>query len=159
MSIQRKILIIGGVAAGTTAASKARRIDSNADIKIIQEEPYVAYGSCGIPYVIEGKINNFNKLIARSIEEFKTKYNIEIFVNTKAVKIEPCKKYVLARNLKNKRTKIFHYDSLIIATGARSVIPKVKGLSIDNHKKITGIFFLRNFEDGIKIYDYLKNVK
>lgn len=159
MSIQRKILIIGGVAAGTTAASKARRIDSNADIKIIQEEPYVAYGSCGIPYVMEGKINNFNKLIARSIEEFKNKYNIEIFVNTKAIKIDPYRKYVLTRNLQNKRTKIFHYDSLIISTGARSVIPKVKGLSIDNHKKIKGIFFLRNLEDGVKIYDYLKNVK
>ena len=56
---KRKILVIGGVAAGTSAASKAKRIDPNADIKIIQEEPLVSYGSCGIPCVIEGIIDNF----------------------------------------------------------------------------------------------------
>ncbi len=159
LNFKRKILIIGGVAAGTSAASKARRIDSNADIKIIQEESLVAYGSCGIPYVIEGKINNFNKLIARSIEEFKNKYNIEIFVNIKAVKIDPSKKCVFTKNLQNKRTKIFHYDSLIITTGARSVIPKIKGLPLERYKKVKGIFFLRNLEDGIKIHNYLNNVK
>ena len=61
----RKVLIIGGVAAGTSAAAKARRIDPDADIKIIQEEPVVSYGACGIPYVIEGLIRDFSKLIAR----------------------------------------------------------------------------------------------
>ncbi|NOJ30308.1 MAG: pyridine nucleotide-disulfide oxidoreductase [Nitrososphaeraceae archaeon] len=156
---KRKILIIGGVAAGTSAASKARRTDSNADIKIIQEESLVAYGSCGMPYVIEGKINNFNKLIARSIEEFKNKYNIEIFVNTKAVRIDTFKKRVYTKNLQDKKRKIFDYTSLIITTGARSVIPKIKGLSLDNQNKIKGIFFLRNFEDGVNIQNYLKNVK
>src|SRR6187431_1249891 len=63
----KKILIIGGVAAGTSAASKARRIDSSVDIKIIQNERLVSYGSCGFPYVIEGVVNNFDKLIARSL--------------------------------------------------------------------------------------------
>src|SRR5687768_8629026 len=86
---KRKILIIGGVAAGTTAASKARRIDPKADIKIIQEEPLVSYGSCGIPYVIEGIINDFDELIARSVEEFNNKYNIDIIVNTLATRIDP----------------------------------------------------------------------
>jgi NADPH-dependent 2,4-dienoyl-CoA reductase/sulfur reductase-like enzyme len=65
---KRKVLIIGGVAAGTSAAAKARRIDPNADIKIIQEEPVVSYGACGIPYVFEGLIGDFSKLIARPAE-------------------------------------------------------------------------------------------
>lgn len=81
-----KILIIGGVAAGTSAASKDRRINPTADIKIIQQEPLVSYGSCGMPYVIEGLIDDFSKLIARSAEEFKNKYNIDIITNTIAKK-------------------------------------------------------------------------
>src|ERR671919_1787468 len=87
-NVKKKILIIGGVAAGTSAASKARRIDPNADIKIIQEEPVVSYGACGIPYVIEGVIDDFNKLIARSAEQFERKYNIDIIENTHAFKID-----------------------------------------------------------------------
>jgi len=85
----RKVLIIGGVAAGTSAAAKARRIDPDADIKIIQEEPVVSYGACGIPYVIEGLIRDFSKLIARPAEKFELKYNIDIIENTRVVKINP----------------------------------------------------------------------
>jgi NADPH-dependent 2,4-dienoyl-CoA reductase/sulfur reductase-like enzyme len=59
---KKRIVVIGGVAAGTSAASKARRIDPEADVKIIQEESVVSYGACGIPYVIEGIINNFEEL-------------------------------------------------------------------------------------------------
>ena len=63
---KKRIVAIGGVAAGTSAASKAKRIDPNADVKIIQEEGVVSYGACGIPYVIEGIINNFEELVERS---------------------------------------------------------------------------------------------
>ena len=79
---KKKILIVGGVAAGTSAASKARRIDPKADIKIIQEEPVVSYGACGIPYIIEGVIDDFSELIVRSAEEFEKIYNIDIIENT-----------------------------------------------------------------------------
>ena len=84
---KRKVLIIGGVAAGTSAAAKARRIDPEADIKIIQEESVVSYGACGIPYVIEGLIGDFCKLIARPAEKFEHEYKIDIIENTRAVKI------------------------------------------------------------------------
>ena len=155
-----KILIIGGVAAGTSAASKVRRINPIADIKIIQEEPLVSYGSCGMPYVIEGLIDDFNKLIARSAEEFKNKYNIEIIANTIAKRIDPLKKQVHVQDLQSKKEKVFDYDSLIIATGARAIVPKIKGI-VDNEnvKSIENLFLLRNFEDGIKIQNFLKNTK
>jgi len=158
---KRKILIIGGVAAGTSAASKARRIDPHADIKIIQEEPLVSYGSCGIPYVIEGIIDNFEELIARSVEEFKNKYHIDIIVNTLATRIDPSEKKVYAKDLQNKKEIIFDYDSLVISTGARAVIPpKIIELYNDkgNAMEEEGLFLLRNFEDGIHIRDY-KNCK
>jgi NADPH-dependent 2,4-dienoyl-CoA reductase/sulfur reductase-like enzyme len=157
---KRKILVIGGVAAGTSAASKAKRIDPNADIKIIQKEPLVSYGSCGIPYVIEGLINDFDKLIARSVEEFKNKYHIDIMINTRATRIDHLEKKVYAKDLQNKKEVVFDYDSLVIATGARAVIPKIKKLYYDKGNSMKeGLFLLRNFEDGIYIRDYIKNAK
>jgi len=80
---KKRILVIGGVAAGTSAASKAKRIDPSADVKIIQEESVVSYGACGIPYVIEGIINNFEELIERPANVFKSKYGIDIIISTR----------------------------------------------------------------------------
>lgn len=73
-------MVIGGVAAGTSAA-KARRIDPEADVKIFQEESVVSYGACGIPYVIEGLISNFEKLIERPPDAFKSKYDVDVLTN------------------------------------------------------------------------------
>ena len=181
---KRKILIIGGVAAGTSAASKARRIDPNADIKIIQEEPVVSYGACGIPYVIEGVIDDFSKLIVRSAEEFKKIYNIDIIENTRAVKIDADNKQVYAEALSNtdsnnnnnndnsnsksnsKTLMIFDYDSLVIATGARSVIPNIKGIIVNKEisntniyrssAMVKGLLLLRNYGDRFHMRDSIK---
>jgi NADPH-dependent 2,4-dienoyl-CoA reductase/sulfur reductase-like enzyme len=143
----KRILVVGGVAAGTSAASKARRIHPDSDIKIIQEENVVSYGACGIPYVIEGMISNFEVLIERNIEVFKSKYNIDVITNTRAYKIDRFKKQVSTTNLQSIEEAVFDYDSLIIATGARASIPIIKGA---NHR---GVFFLRNYSDGININD------
>jgi NADPH-dependent 2,4-dienoyl-CoA reductase/sulfur reductase-like enzyme len=181
---KKKILIVGGVAAGTSAASKARRIDPNADIKIIQEEPIVSYGACGIPYVIEGVIDDFSELIARSAEEFEKKYNIDIIENTRAVKIDVDNKQVHAETLsktdrnnnynndnssyKSNSNALmrFDYDSLVIATGARSVIPNIKGIIVNKELSNTstyrsstmvkGLLLLRNYVDGIYMRDWIK---
>lgn len=175
----KRILIIGGVAAGTSAASKARRTDPDAEIKIIQEEPVVSYGACGMPYVIEGLIDNFNRLIARPAERFKNRYNIDIIANTRAVKIDGLNKKVYAETL-NPRDNcneyfsaspirlIFDYDSLVIATGARSGVPKIKGIFVKNDPNtyvkrsltmVKGLLQLRNYGDGIHIRDSIKNSK
>ena len=181
---RKKILIVGGVAAGTSAASKARRIDPNAYIKIIQEEPVVSYGACGIPYIIEGVIDDFSELIVRSAEEFEKIYNIDIIENTRAVKIDVDNKQVYAETL-NKTDRNnnhnndnssyksnsnalmrFDYDSLVIATGARSVIPNIKGIIVNKELSNTstyrsstmvkGLLLLRNYGDGIYMRDWIK---
>lgn len=144
---RRKILVIGGVAAGTSAASKARRTDPKADIRILQEEPVVSYGACGIPYVIEGIIGDFSELIERTPDEFKSKYGIDIIVNTRAHKIDRLKKQVCSVNLQNCNEIISDYDSLIVATGARAIVPKLKGVNQE------GVFFIRNYSDGMRIND------
>src|SRR5919197_3649874 len=91
---KRRILVIGGVAAGASAASKAKRVNPDANVKIIQEENVVSYGACGIPYVIEGIINNIEELIERPPDLFKSKYGIDVVVNTHTYKIDRLKKQV-----------------------------------------------------------------
>ena len=147
MRIEERILVIGGVAAGTSAASKAKRIDPDADVKIIQEESVVSYGACGIPYVIEGIINNFEELIERPPDVFKSKYGIDVIVNTRAHKIDSFRKQVYSINLQNRNETIFDYDFLVVATGARAVVPKLKGVNQE------GVFFIRNYSDGVRIND------
>jgi NADPH-dependent 2,4-dienoyl-CoA reductase/sulfur reductase-like enzyme len=153
MVTRRRIIVIGGVAAGTSAASKARRVDPNAEIRILQEESVISYGACGIPYVLEGLIPRFDMLIARPPAVFKKEHDIEVLVNTKAQKIDTRNKcvYTFSSNL-DKDSK-FYYDTLVIATGAKAISPKVEG--IDKR----GVFLLRNYSDGNKIMDYSINSK
>lgn len=148
-----RIIVIGGVAAGTSAASKARRVDPNAEITILQEESVVSYGACGIPYVLEGLVPKFDMLIARPPEVFKKEHDIGIFVNTKAQKIDIDKKCVFAFSSNQNKELTFQYDSLVIASGARAILPRVDGID----KK--GVFLLRNYGDGKKIMDYSMNSK
>ena len=97
----KRILIIGGVAAGSSAPSKPKRIDPDADVKIIQDESVVSYGACGMPYVIEGIINDFEELIERPPDIFKNEYHIDVIVNTRAHKIDRIKKEVYANKSAN----------------------------------------------------------
>ena len=142
-----RIVVIGGVAAGTSAASKAKRIDSSADVKIIQEESVVSYGACGIPYVIEGIINNFEELVERPPDIFKSKYGIDVIINTRANKIDRFRKQVYTTNLQSGKEIIFDYDSLVVATGARAVVPDIKDVNQE------GVFLIRNYNDGVRIND------
>jgi len=151
--VNKKILVIGGVAAGTSAASKAKRIDPDADVKIIQDERVVSYGACGIPYVIEGIVSDFQELIERSADIFKKEYQIDVITNTRAQRIDRDKKEVYTIDLQNRVETIYEYDSLVIATGARAVVPNIKGV---DQRDGDDIFLIRNYEDGLKIYDSKK---
>src|SRR5262245_52914440 len=147
----KKILVIGGVAAGTSAASKAKRIDPDADIKIIQDEKVVSYGACGMPYVIEGIVKEFQELIERPADVFKKEYKIDVVTNAHAQKIDRAKKEVYAIDLQTGVETIYEYDSLVIATGARAILPNIKGIDQKD-----GVFLIRNYEHGLKIYDSTK---
>jgi NADPH-dependent 2,4-dienoyl-CoA reductase/sulfur reductase-like enzyme len=151
--VNKKILVIGGVAAGTSAASKAKRIDPDADVKIIQDERVVSYGACGIPYVIEGIVGDFQELIERSADIFKKEYQIDVITNTRAQRIDRDRKEVYTIDLQNRVETIYEYDSLVIATGARAIIPNIKGVDQTDGDDI---FLIRNYEDGLKIYDSKK---
>lgn len=139
-----KIVIIGGVAAGTKAAAKSRRLLPDAEINIYTDDTHVSYSACGLPFFIEGNFNDSNMLVARTPEEFEES-NIHIHLLNKVVKIIPDKKQIVVLNLKTDEKFNVDYDKLLIATGARAFIPPIKNINLKN------VFSLRTLEDGIAI--------
>ena len=139
-----KIVILGGVAAGAKAAAKARRILPDAEINLYTDDTHISYSSCGLPYYIEGNFEDYRMLLVRSPEDFEEK-NIHIHLRNRAAKILPISKQVLIENLDTQRAFLVDYDKLIIATGARAIVPNIKNVDLKN------IFTLRKIEDGIAI--------
>ncbi len=139
-----KIVIIGGVAAGAKAAAKSRRELPDAEINLYTDDTHVSYSACGLPYYIEGNFEDYKLLLVRSPEEFEEK-NIHIHLRHRAVKIIPESKQVLIQNLDSQKAFLTEYDKLIIATGARPIVPKIKNVNLPN------VFTLRKIEDGIAI--------
>jgi NADH oxidase (H2O2-forming) len=145
----KRIVIIGAHAAGVDAASAARKTDRQADITIITEEQHPGYSRCGLPFVIGGQIPNFKDLIVFPPTYFQM-MKINLKTETKATVIDTTKKTVETTG-KNGNTETIPYDSLIIATGASSFTPPIKG------KEKQGVHSLRTLEDGEKIDQAIKN--
>lgn len=139
-----KIVILGGVAAGAKAAAKARRLLPEANIDLYTDDTHISYSACGLPYYIEGNFEDYRLLLVRSPEDFEKK-NVHIHLKSRAMKIIPEAKQVLIQDLDTQRAYLVDYDKLIIAIGARPVIPKIKNVNLPN------IFTLRKIEDGITI--------
>ncbi|MDY6915669.1 MAG: FAD-dependent oxidoreductase, partial [Candidatus Cloacimonadota bacterium] len=148
----KKIVVIGGSAAGPKAASKARRMDCNAEITIIQKGKYLSMASCGYPYYVGGVFDERNKLISsptgtpRDSNFFSKVKDIKAVVNTEVTKIDRENKKVVAQNLKNGKNNEYEYDKLVITTGAKPIFPNLPG------KELNGISTLQSMEDA----DYLK---
>jgi NADPH-dependent 2,4-dienoyl-CoA reductase/sulfur reductase-like enzyme len=146
---ERSFVIIGGVAAGMSAASKIRGLDPAARISVFEKSSFVSYIACGMPYFIAGKVPSSKTLVAYDANYFKEKRNIEVFLRHEATRISPASKTVLVKNLADGEEKLFSYDQLLISTGARPVMPPVKGSDLE------GIFSLRLLEQAIAIEDYV----
>lgn len=139
-----KIVVIGGVAAGSKAVAKARRILPHSSIDLYTDDTHVSYSSCGLPYYIEGNFEDYRMLLVRSPEEFKA-VNINIHLRHRVAKIMPNLKQILVEDLDTNKAFKVSYDKLIIATGARPIIPNIKNVNLKN------IFTVRKIEDGIAI--------
>lgn len=139
-----KIVILGGVAAGAKAAAKARRELPEAEINLYTDDTHISYSACGLPYYIEGNFEDYELLLVRSPEDFEEK-NVHIHLRNRAVKIIPESKQVLIQDLNTQRAFLVDYDKLIIAIGARPVIPPIKNVNLPN------IYTVRKIEDGIAI--------
>lgn len=134
----RKVVVIGGVAAGLKAAAKVRRGDPDAQITVIEKGDAVSYGACGMPYFVGGDIDDFNQLMMtpagaiRNVDFFKTVKNVDVLVKTLATRIDRTEKLVYVKNLVNNEESSIPYDKLVIATGASPVKPSIRGSELAN---------------------------
>jgi NADH oxidase (H2O2-forming) len=145
----KKIVVIGAHAAGVDAASAARKADRTAEITILTEEKHPGYSRCGMPFVIGGEIPNFNDLIVFAPPYFQM-MKLDLRTETEAKAINATNKTIDIED-KTGKTETLSYDGLIIATGATSFLPPIKG------KEKQGILSLRTLEDGHKIDQAVKD--
>ncbi len=144
-----KVVIIGGVAAGATAAARLRRLDERVDILLLEKGEFVSYANCGLPYYIGGIIRERDKLFVQTAQGFETRFGIRIKTSCEAIKIDREHKSVEIKNHKTGEIFSEKYDKLIIATGAEPLRPKIQG--IDD----PAIFTLRSVPDTDAIKKYI----
>lgn len=144
-----RIVIIGAVAAGTSAAAKARRNSESAEIVIYERDGYISYSGCGMPYYLGGEVADFKELTPRDPAFFKTKYNVDIHIHHEVTAIDPTHKTVTVQNQETGVVIVDHYDKLVLATGASAVIPPIPGA---NGKQV---FVLRNINDMLRIKEFI----
>ncbi|MCQ4970971.1 FAD-dependent oxidoreductase [Lactococcus lactis] len=145
-----KILIVGGVAGGMSAATRLRRLNENAEIIVFEKGPYVSFANCGLPYYVGGEIAEREKLIVQSAQALKKRFNLEVRENSKVTAIDSEGKKVTV--VSNGESYVESYDKLILSPGAKPLIPQIKGLN-----QATNVFSLRNIPDVDKIMAYLKD--
>lgn len=144
-----RIVIIGAVAAGTSAAAKARRNSEDSEIVIYEKDNFISYSGCGMPYYIGGEVESAGELTPRDPAFFKSKYNVDIHTLHEVVSILPDEKKVSVRNLSTDEVFTDYYDRLVLATGARAVIPPIKGTDFEH------VFTLRNINDMNQIKNFI----
>ena len=145
-----RLVIVGGVAAGTKAASRARRVNPEMEITVYQEEPEPSISECGLPYLLSGVVEGREDLVARTPKEFAEK-GIEVRVRHRVERVDPENKRLSIRDLRGLETFEDGYDRLIVATGARAVLPPIPGADLH------GVFELRFLTDSDEIRRYIRD--
>ena len=140
-----KLVIVGGVAGGATAAARARRIDEEAQIVIFERGEYISFANCGLPYYIGNVIKKRDDLLLATPEEFKRRYRIDVRIFSEVTGIDPDEKTVEVKNTRTGEVYREPYDKLIVSPGAQPIKPPLEGIDLEN------IFHLRNIPDSDRI--------
>lgn len=148
-----KVVIVGGVAGGATAATRIRRLDEHAEIIIFERSGYISYANCGLPYYIGGVIEDPEELTLQTPESFNTRFRIDVRVKHEVIDIDAQRKTVRVRNLDNGEEFEESYDKLILSPGAKPTRPNLPG--IDNDL----LFSLRTVEDTFRIRQFVEEKK
>ena len=144
-----KIVIVGGVAGGATAAARIRRLDEQAEIIVFERSGFVSYANCGLPYYIGEVITHKNHLTLQTPESFFSRFQVTMKVHHEVTAIHPEKNTVSVKNLETGGEFEESYDKLLLSPGAKPTQPSISGTDIDN------LFTLRTVEDTLRIKEYI----
>lgn len=144
-----KVIIVGGVAGGASAATRLRRLNEKAEIVIIERSGYVSYANCGLPYYIGGFIEDEEELTLQTPESFSSRFNIDVRVKQEVTDIDSDNKVVTITDLNSGNNYEESYDKLILSPGAKPVKPNLKGIEDER------IFTLRTVEETFKIKNFV----
>ncbi len=146
--MSKKVLIVGGVAGGASAAARLRRLDESAEIIMFERDEYISFANCGLPYYIGETITDREKLIVQTPESMKSRFNIDVRINSEVIGLDTVKKVAKIRS-KEKGEYEEQYDYIVLSPGARAIKPNIEGI---NSKRI---FTLRNIPDTDTIKAYV----
>ena len=148
-----KVVIVGGVAGGATAAARIRRLDERAEIVVFERSGFVSYANCGLPYYIGDVIPDPEELTLQTPESFFSRFRVNMKVHHEVTAIHPERKTVSVKNLKTGEEFEENYDKLILSPGAKPTQPRLPGVGLDK------LFTLRTVEDTLRIKDYIRKNK
>jgi NADPH-dependent 2,4-dienoyl-CoA reductase/sulfur reductase-like enzyme/rhodanese-related sulfurtransferase len=136
---KRKVLIVGGVAGGATAAAHARRLCEESEIVIFERGPYVSFANCGLPYYIGGEIVEKNELLVQTPEGLRSRFNLDVRVMSEVLEIDPKQKRIQVLNRISGDKYWETYDDLILSIGSRPLLPPIPGIDLPGHFTVRGI--------------------
>jgi len=152
MKTPRKIIIVGGVAGGASAAAKARRVDENAEIHVFERGPYISFANCGLPYFIAGEIDDRAKLVIMTPEKFWERSRVHAHVNHEVLAINRAVKTIRVRDARGAEREVT-YDKLVLSQGAKPLVPPIPGVELPH------VFTLRDIPDMDRIVKFVNEQK
>ena len=151
--MNKKVIIVGGVAGGATTAARLRRLDENAEIILFERGKYISYANCGLPYHVGDVIPSREDLLLQTPESLKSKFNIDVRIQQEVTFIDRANKTVSVKNLATSQESIESYDTLVLATGSSPIIPNIPGI------RSKYIFSLWTVDDADHIRQYIRQNK
>ena len=148
----RRIVIVGGVAGGASAAAKARRVDENAEIHVFERGPYISFANCGLPYFIAGEIDDRAKLIVMTVEKFWSRSRVHAHVNHEVLAINRAAKTIRVKS-PDGATRDVAYEKLVLSQGAKPIVPPIPGVELPH------VFTLRDIPDMDRIAKFVDEQK
>ena len=148
-----KVVIIGGVAGGASAAARLRRLDEHAEIVMFERGGYISFANCGLPYYVGGEIEDRDELELQTPESFKSRYNVDARIFSEVVGIDRAAKTVSVKNVITGEINVENYDKLVLAPGAKPILPPIDGI---DHPKV---FTIRTIPDAVNIKEFIDREK
>ena len=152
MTTPRRILIVGGVAGGASAAARARRVNETAEIHVFERGPYISFANCGLPYFIAGEIDDRAKLIVMTPERFWTRSRVHAHVRHDVHSINRAARTIRVKGPDGSE-RDEHYDRLILSQGAKPIVPSIPGVDLPH------VFTLRDIPDMDRIANFYRHSK